>query len=165
MNLHDRVLFPRNSLDVEKDNFEKNFFISVRKAINSNECPIKEKHIRSRWFLSFQLILEIMTQILIGTFYTKSAHIFWLNARRLQLDANPIVCWKFCHVLHKVLRDGHPQSIPDSYRYRSQLLDLCKMWGLLKQGYGKLIQNYCSLLVNKMDFHFKVLPLLVFTDN
>ncbi|UXI14589.1 phosphatidylinositol 4 kinase [Sarcoptes scabiei] len=29
------------------------------------------------------------------------------------------------------------------------------MWGLLKQGYGKLIQNYCSLLVNKMDFHFK----------
>ena len=37
------------------------------------------------------------------------------------------------------------------------MLDLGKMWGLLKQGYGKLIQNYCSLLVNKMDFHYRVM--------
>ena len=94
--------------------------------------------------------------IIIGTFQTKSGQIFWLYARRLQLDANPIVCWKFCHVLHKVLRDGYPKAIQDSYRYRSRLLDLCKMWGLLKQGYGKLIQSYCSLLVNKIDFHVRV---------
>lgn len=30
------------------------------------------------------------------------------------------------------------------------------MWGLLKHGYGRLIQNYCSLLVNKIDFHIRV---------
>ena len=72
------------------------------------------------------------------------------------MDGHPIVCWKFCHVLHKLIRDGHPKTIPDSYRYRTRLLELCKMWGLLKHGYGRLIQNYCSLLVNKIDFHIRV---------
>nr|XP_027203419.1 huntingtin-interacting protein 1-like [Dermatophagoides pteronyssinus] len=140
MNLHDRLVFPRTSLDVNRDNFEKSFFTSVRKAINPTECPVKEKHIR---------------RIVIGTFITKSGQIFWSYARRLPLDAHQIVCWKFCHVLHKVLRDGHPKVIPDSYRYRQWLLELCKMWGLLKQGYGKLIHSYCSLLVNKIDFHIR----------
>lgn len=102
--------------------------------------------------------------IVIGTFITKSGQIFWSYARRLPLDAHQIVCWKFCHVLHKVLRDGHPKVIPDSYRYRQWLLELCKMWGLLKQGYGKLIHSYCSLLVNKIDFHIRV-SFCFFDDN
>ncbi|XP_046915882.2 huntingtin-interacting protein 1-like [Dermatophagoides farinae] len=140
MNLHDRLVFPRTSLDITKDNFEKSFYTSVRKAINSTECPVKEKHIR---------------RIVIGTYLAKSGQIFWSYARQLQLDGHPIVCWKFCHVLHKLIRDGHPKTIPDSYRYRTRLLELCKMWGLLKHGYGRLIQNYCSLLVNKIDFHIR----------
>ncbi|KAH9389798.1 histidine permease [Tyrophagus putrescentiae] len=136
----ERVLHPKNSLDSAKDNFEKNFYTSIRKAINNVECPVKEKHVR---------------RILIGTFQTKSGLVFWRYARSLPLEEHPIICWKFCHVLHKVLRDGHPRVIQDSHRFKSRLLDLGKMWGLLKQGYGKLIQNYCSLLVNKMDFHYR----------
>lgn len=111
---------------------------------------MKEKHLRV---------------ILIGTFHTKSGQIFWRHARALPLEENPIVCWKFCHVLHKVLRDGHSRVIQDSYRFKSRLLDLGKMWGLLKQGYGKLIQNYCSLLVSKMDFHYRVMTTNWFTHS
>lgn len=136
----ERVLNPRNILRPSHENFEKNFLTSLRKAINNVECPVKEKHVR---------------RVLIGTFQTKSGQIFWRFARALPIGENQIVCWKFCHVLHKVLRDGFPKAIQDSYRFKSLLQDHGKMWGLLKQGYGKLIQNYCSLLVNKIEFHIK----------
>ncbi|KAI1293546.1 Huntingtin-interacting protein 1 [Halotydeus destructor] len=127
-----------NSLEQERENFAKNQFVSINKAINNQECPVKEKHVR---------------RILIGTYQEKSASTFWSIGRRLPIDGNPIVCWKFCHVLHKVLREGHKKSIADSYPYRSRILDVGKHWGLLKEGYGKLIHNYCTLLVNKIEFH------------
>ncbi|RWS08019.1 huntingtin interacting protein-like protein [Dinothrombium tinctorium] len=136
-----KILSPKGrmtSLDVEREYFEKCQVISISKAINSVESPVKEKHVR---------------RILIGTFKDQSAQFFWSTARKLPLQENSIVCWKFCHVLHKVLREGHRKALSDSYPFRSMILDLGKMWGLLKEGYGKLIQNYCTLLVNKIDFH------------
>lgn len=33
------------------------------------------------------------------------------------------------------------------------IADLGRMWGMLREGYGKLIQHYCTLLVVKIDFH------------
>lgn len=114
---------------------------SLRKAINNIECPVKEKHAR---------------RIIIGTFQMSSGKLFWDYARTLPLEENPYVCWKFCHVLHKLLRDGQPKIIPESYKYRSRLMDMGRMWGLLKQGYGRLIQNYCTLLINKIEFHSRV---------
>lgn len=91
--------------------------------------------------------------ILIGTHQDKSAVFFWNIARRTALQENPIVCWKFCHVLHKLLRDGHRRTIADSYQFRGMITDLGKMWGLLKEGYGKLIHLYSTLLVNRLEFH------------
>lgn len=114
----------------------------------------------SIWFCSILLFhhkyFAPLLGIIIATFQTKSGQIFWRYARGSPLDENAIVCWKFCHVLHKLLRDAYPRIIYDSYKYKGTLLDLGKMWGLLKQGYGRLIQNYCSLLVNKMEFHMRV---------
>lgn len=50
-----------------------------------------------------------MRNIILGTFYDKSANLFWTNVQyKIQLQANPITCWKFCYTLHKLLRDGHP---------------------------------------------------------
>lgn len=91
--------------------------------------------------------------ILIGTHQDKSAVFFWNIARRTALQENPIVCWKFCHVLHKLLRDGHRRTIADSYQFRGMITDLGKMWGLLREGYGKLIRLYSTLLVNRLEFH------------
>lgn len=129
-----------NSLDQEKENFEKSQAVSISKAINSQECPVKEKHVRS---------------LIIGTFHEKGAHTFWGLVMKLPLQENPIVCWKCCHVVHKLLREGYHRVIPDSLRYRQTFLEYGKLWGLLKEGYGKLIQCYCRLIVAKLNFHYR----------
>lgn len=134
-----RVLQQRKtSLEQERENFEKTQGVSISKAINQVENPVKEKHVRSA---------------ILGTFHEKCAETFWAVVLRLPLQENRIAAWKFCHVLHKVLREGHPQSIPDSFRHVSKIEDLGKLWGHLRDCYGKLIQEYCSLLTVKINFH------------
>ncbi|ELT94289.1 hypothetical protein CAPTEDRAFT_179070 [Capitella teleta] len=138
-----RVLSSRGktSLDVERENFERAQTTAIQKAINQQETPVKEKHARV---------------ILIGSHKEKGAGMFWMVARtQLPLQGNPITCWKFCHMLHKLLREGHPQSIPDSLRYQSLIVDLGKLWGHLREGYGQLIAHYCKLLGQKLQFHQK----------
>ncbi|KAL1482646.1 hypothetical protein MTO96_033658 [Rhipicephalus appendiculatus] len=140
-----------NSLDQEKENFEKSQAVSISKAVNSQECPVKEKHVRS---------------LIIGTFHEKGAHTFWSLVMKLPLQENP-------HRLLEVLPRGAQaaprgippvnvgylscllQAIPDSLRYRQTFLEYGKLWGLLKEGYGKLIQCYCRLIVAKLNFHYR----------
>lgn len=112
--------------------------ISIGKAVNSTETPVKEKHVRSA---------------IIGTYREKSGCIFWTYMLRQPLQENQIVAWKFCHVLHKVLREGHPRVIVDSQRYRGKLEDIGKLWQHLREGYGRLIQLYARLLITKLDYH------------
>jgi len=126
------------SLDIDREAFEKNQITSITKAINTVECPVKQKHVRV---------------ILIGTHQEQSAAFFRNIVRRIGLEENPIVCWKFCHVLHKVLRDGHRKAIIDSYQFRGKIVDLGKFWFPLREGYGRLIHAYCKLLICKIDFH------------
>lgn len=45
--------------------------------------------------------------IILGTHREKGAHTFWSYALGLPLAGSSVLSWKFCHVLHKVLRDGH----------------------------------------------------------
>ena len=33
---------------------------------------------------------------------------FWTIGSKMPVQANPIVCWKFLQVIHKLMRDGHP---------------------------------------------------------
>ncbi|CAL1683406.1 unnamed protein product [Lasius platythorax] len=112
--------------------------ISIGKAVNSTETPVKEKHVRSA---------------IIGTYREKSGSIFWTYMLRQPLQENQIVAWKFCHVLHKVLREGHARVIVDSQRYRGKLEDIGKLWQHLREGYGRLIQLYTRLLITKLDYH------------
>ncbi|XP_076832542.1 huntingtin-interacting protein 1 [Brachyhypopomus gauderio] len=130
-----------NSLEVEKENFERNQAVSINKAINTQEVAVKEKHART---------------CILGTHHEKGAHTFWAAVSRLPLSSNAVVCWKFCHVFHKLLRDGHPNVIKDSVRNKTDLTDMSRMWGHLSEGYGKLCSVYLRLLITKMEFHIKV---------
>uniref|UniRef100_H3D9K5 Huntingtin-interacting protein 1-related protein n=1 Tax=Tetraodon nigroviridis TaxID=99883 RepID=H3D9K5_TETNG len=114
--------------------------ISINKAINTQEVAVKEKHARN---------------ILLGTHHEKGAHTFWAAVTRLPLSSNAVLCWKFCHVFHKLLRDGHPNVIKDSMRNKADLTDMSRMWGHLSEGYGKLCSIYLKLLITKMEFHVK----------
>uniref|UniRef100_A0A7N6AIC3 Huntingtin-interacting protein 1-related protein n=1 Tax=Anabas testudineus TaxID=64144 RepID=A0A7N6AIC3_ANATE len=109
----------------------------INKAINTQEVAVKEKHARNILILS------------------KGAHTFWAAVNRLPLSSNAVLCWKFCHVFHKLLRDGHPNVIKDSMRNKADLTDMSRMWGHLSEGYGKLCSIYLKLLITKMEFHIK----------
>nr|XP_049694416.1 huntingtin-interacting protein 1 isoform X3 [Helicoverpa armigera] len=134
-----RVLqLKKNSLDAEREQFEKFQTLAIQKAINAIETPVKEKHVRST---------------LIGTFKEQSAITYWMVAIRLPLQENRIVAWKFCHVTHKLLREGHPACLDDSQRHIGMIENLGKLWVHLREGYGKLVHLYCNLLVCKLKFH------------
>uniref|UniRef100_A0A803KLU2 Mediator of RNA polymerase II transcription subunit 17 n=1 Tax=Xenopus tropicalis TaxID=8364 RepID=A0A803KLU2_XENTR len=111
--------------------------VSINKAINTQEAAVKEKHARN-----------ILTK-------KKGAQTFWTAVNRLPLSSNAVLCWKFCHVFHKLLRDGHPSVLRDSLRYKSELIDMSRMWGHLSEGYGQLCSIYLKLLIIKMEFHTK----------
>lgn len=131
----------KTSLDLERESFEKRQTVAITKAINHQETPVKEKHVRNA---------------ILGTFQDDGGSMFWNVAGKMPVQANPIVCWKFLQVVHKLMRDGHPNMLPDSFKYCSQLKDLGKLWSHLKEsGYGKLIACYCSLVIQKISFHRK----------
>lgn len=114
--------------------------VSINKAINTQEAAVKEKHART---------------CILGTHHEKGAQTFWAAVNRLPLSSNAVLCWKFCHVFHKLLRDGHPNVLKDSLRYKNELIDMSRMWGHLSDGYGQLCSIYLKLLNTKMDFHTK----------
>uniref|UniRef100_A0A9J7Z709 I/LWEQ domain-containing protein n=1 Tax=Cyprinus carpio carpio TaxID=630221 RepID=A0A9J7Z709_CYPCA len=79
-------------------------------------------------------------RIILGTHREKGAYTFWSYAVGLPLPSSAIISWKFCHVLHKIMRDGHPNvSINTRDRH----------------GYGQLVSLYSKLLCTKMEFHTK----------
>uniref|UniRef100_A0A914XKE5 Huntingtin interacting protein 1 n=1 Tax=Plectus sambesii TaxID=2011161 RepID=A0A914XKE5_9BILA len=128
----------RSGFELEREDFIKSQIISLQKALNKQEMALKQKHARV---------------LIVGTHKEKGATLFWNSASRIQLEKHPIVSWKFCHLLHKLLRDGHSRVLNDSIRYRSRLLELGKFWHHLREGYGRLISIYCKLIANRLAFH------------
>ncbi|XP_075754696.1 huntingtin-interacting protein 1-related protein isoform X1 [Pelodiscus sinensis] len=141
-NVPARVLSRRtgHSLEAEREQFDKTQAISISKAINTQEAPVKEKHAR---------------RIILGTHHEKGAFTFWSYAIGLPLPSSSILSWKFCHVLHKVLRDGHRNVLQDCQRYRSNIRETGDLWGHLHDRYGQLVNIYTKLLLTKISFHLK----------
>ncbi|XP_062448772.1 huntingtin-interacting protein 1 isoform X3 [Rhea pennata] len=96
-----------------------------------------------------------LSPCILGTHHEKGAQTFWSVVNRLPLSGNAVLCWKFCHVFHKLLRDGHSNVLKDSVRYKNELSDMSRMWGHLSEGYGQLCSIYLKLLRTKMEFHTK----------
>uniref|UniRef100_A0A8C7NNA4 Huntingtin-interacting protein 1-related protein n=1 Tax=Oncorhynchus mykiss TaxID=8022 RepID=A0A8C7NNA4_ONCMY len=94
-------------------------------------------------------------RIILGTYREKGAFTFWSYALGIPLSSNAIVSWKFCHVLHKVLRDGHHNSLQDCMRHHGNIVEMGQLWGNLHDRYGQLVALYCKLLCTKMEFHMK----------
>ncbi|XP_063000209.1 huntingtin-interacting protein 1-related protein [Elgaria multicarinata webbii] len=141
-NVPARVLSRRggHSLEAEREHFDKIQAMSISKAINTLEAPVKEKHAR---------------RIILGTHHEKGAFTFWSYAIGLPLPSSAILSWKFCHVVHKVLRDGHPNVLQDCQRYRSNIRETGDLWGHLHDRYGQLVNIYTKLLLTKISFHLK----------
>ncbi|XP_041644118.1 huntingtin interacting protein 1 related b [Cheilinus undulatus] len=128
------------NLGAEREHFDKQQLSSISKAINSTETPVKEKHAR---------------RIILGTHREKGAYTFWSYALGFPLASSSILSWKFCHVLHKVLRDGHRNVLQDCMRHHGSLVEIGKLWSNLHDRYGQLVALYTKLLCTKMEFHAK----------
>jgi len=129
----------RSSLEAEREQFEFDQLQAVTKALSVQECPVKEKHMRT---------------ILIGTFQQKSSTTFWnIVSSKVPLHGQQITCWKFLHVLHKLMREGHPRVLSEALKHKGLIEDLGKLWGHLKEGYGILISSYAKLMVQKIELH------------
>lgn len=140
------------NLGAEREHFDKQQLSSISKAINSTETPVKEKHAR---------------RIILGTHREKGAYTFWSYALGFPLASSSILSWKFCHVLHKVLRDGHRNVLQDCMRHHGSLVEVGKLWTHLHDRYGQLVALYTKLLCTKMEFHAKhseIPPNLEVTD-
>uniref|UniRef100_A0AAQ5ZFU7 I/LWEQ domain-containing protein n=1 Tax=Amphiprion ocellaris TaxID=80972 RepID=A0AAQ5ZFU7_AMPOC len=106
-------------------------------------------------------------RIILGTHREKGAYTFWSYALGFPLASSSILSWKFCHVLHKVLRDGHRNVLQDCMRHHGSLVEVGKLWTHLHDRYGQLVALYTKLLCTKMEFHAKhseIPPNLEVTD-
>ncbi|XP_030375252.1 huntingtin-interacting protein 1 [Scaptodrosophila lebanonensis] len=124
-------------------NSEKDFYnltISVNKALNGIEAPLKTKHARS---------------VIIMIHKAKEAKSFWRVVSRQPLMESRFTAWKFCHLLHKVLREAHPCALQHSQSQKTMILEIGKLWGHLQDDIGYCIKAYTKLLVTKLSFHEK----------
>lgn len=132
------------ALAAEKEQFVKLQLHSITKSITSAEAPIKEKYGRN---------------IILGTFKEGGAVTFWSHAISLPLSSNAIISWKFCHMVHKLLRDGHPNTLRDSRGQTTSIRQMGILWGNLHDRYGHIVALYAKLLCIKIDFHLKHLEI------
>uniref|UniRef100_A0A915DZ97 Huntingtin interacting protein 1 n=1 Tax=Ditylenchus dipsaci TaxID=166011 RepID=A0A915DZ97_9BILA len=121
--------------------FVKSQLVAFCKALSKVEAPLKQKHVRA---------------LIVGTHKQRSARIFWHAVSRVQLEKNPVLTWKFCHLLHKIIRDGHRKVTDDSLAHCSRLVQLGNFWQHLRTSeYGQANTSYCKMLVSRLHFHKK----------
>uniref|UniRef100_A0A672I0Z8 Huntingtin-interacting protein 1-related protein-like n=1 Tax=Salarias fasciatus TaxID=181472 RepID=A0A672I0Z8_SALFA len=133
------------ALAAEKEQFGKQQLQSITKIVASSETPPKEKYVRN---------------IILGSHKEGGATTFWSYVLNLPLSSNSMVSWKFCYLLHKVLRGGHRNVVTDSHRHCRTVKDMGVLWGNLHDRYGHIVALYAKFLGHKMDFHakHKVIP-------
>ncbi|ELW65496.1 Huntingtin-interacting protein 1-related protein [Tupaia chinensis] len=158
--------------------------ISISKAINSQEVPVKEKHARRilparavsrpgaergshEVGISARHLALTLAGIILGTHHEKGAFTFWSYAIGLPLPRSAIG-WPPQRELPPrpaPPRDstGRPhallptlvQVLHDCQRYRSNIREVGDLWGHLHDRYGQLVSVYTRLLLTKISFHLK----------
>uniref|UniRef100_A0A8C9WEH8 Huntingtin interacting protein 1 related b n=1 Tax=Scleropages formosus TaxID=113540 RepID=A0A8C9WEH8_SCLFO len=96
------------TLGAEREHFDKQQSHSVEDLLDAIHLCL--------YWLTTCTSLTTSSGIILGTHREKGAFTFWSYALGLPLASSSILSWKFCHVLHKVLRDGHQNVSSDSRR-------------------------------------------------
>lgn len=112
--------------------------VSVKKACSVDEVPPKRKHVRA---------------CIVYTWDHKNSRAFW-NAVKIQpLQSDEVQLFKSLIMIHKVLQEGHPNTLKDAYRNRDFLSSLASVFPTHGSAYGRLINQYDKFLLQKLDFH------------
>ena len=119
---------------------ERELQVHVSKAVNNTETAPKQKHVRA-------CILFTWDNPKYG------AQSFWNTLKLQNPQADEVQAFKSLVTLHKVLRDGHPTMLQQSYREQNYLEVLASYSQRVSRGYNPLLRAYVTFLKTKLTFH------------
>ncbi|KAK2734127.1 cytoskeleton assembly control protein [Colletotrichum kahawae] len=113
--------------------------INIKKATNPDETAPKRKHVRS---------------CIVYTWDHRSSQAFWAGIKVQPILADEVQTFKALITLHKVLQEGHPNTLREAMAQRGWIDSLNRgMGGEGVRGYGPLIREYVYYLLAKLSFH------------
>ncbi|KAI0476218.1 ANTH-domain-containing protein [Xylariaceae sp. FL0804] len=125
------------SLDHTKS--EAELSINIKKATSNEESAPKRKHVRS---------------CIIYTWDHKSSQSFWAGMKVQPILADEVQTFKALITMHRVLQEGHPQTLREAMAQRGWIDSLNRgLAGEGVRGYGPLIREYVYFLLAKLAFH------------
>lgn len=112
---------------------------SIKKACSIEESAPKQKHVR---------------KCIVYTWDHRSSAIIWNILKVQPLLSDEIQAFKALILVHKVVKDGHPNVIKDALR-ETGWLETCarSVNGDGMRGYGTLIRAYVDFLLHKLQYH------------
>lgn len=119
---------------------ENELQLSVKKACSSDEVPPKRKHVRA---------------CIVYTWEHKNSKSFWNALKVLPLTSSEIKVFKALITIHKLLQEGHPQTLKEGYKNKSFIESLTTFFYTSNTHYGKLIRIYDKFVLQKLDFHYE----------
>uniref|UniRef100_A0A1A9UWF4 AP180 N-terminal homology (ANTH) domain-containing protein n=1 Tax=Glossina austeni TaxID=7395 RepID=A0A1A9UWF4_GLOAU len=109
----------------------------VIKVITPTLKPAKQSHVDKIIALSYRL---------------RDAHVLWQTAEKASLTDNAYTTWKFCVLLHKVLRLGPKEVIRDSSDYFSLIQSSSMRWEKQNNLTHYCIAAYWKVLYGRIWF-------------
>ncbi|KAI8367367.1 ANTH domain-containing protein [Choanephora cucurbitarum] len=112
---------------------------SIKKACSVDETAPKQKHVR---------------KCIVYTWDHRTSAIIWNILKVQPLLSDEIQAFKALILVHKVVKDGHPNVIKDALR-ETGWLETCarSVNGDGMRGYGTLIRAYVDFLLHKLQYH------------
>ncbi|KAI1155419.1 ANTH domain-containing protein [Nemania diffusa] len=118
---------------------EAELSINIRKATNTDETAPKRKHVRA---------------CIVYTWDHKSSQSFWGGMKVQPILADEVQTFKALITVHRVLQEGHPQTLREALANRGWIDSLNRgLSGEGVRGYGPLIREYVYFLLAKLTFH------------
>ncbi|KAF3802269.1 Endocytosis protein end4 [Colletotrichum gloeosporioides] len=133
------VIFLHHQLNAWLDFAVTELAINIKKATNPDETAPKRKHVRS---------------CIVYTWDHRSSQAFWAGIKVQPILADEVQTFKALITLHKVLQEGHPNTLREAMAQRGWIDSLNRgMSGEGVRGYGPLIREYVYYLLAKLSFH------------
>ncbi|GAP92443.1 putative cytoskeleton assembly control protein sla2 protein [Rosellinia necatrix] len=118
---------------------EAELAIHIRKATSNDETAPKRKHVRA---------------CIVYTWDHKSSQSFWAGMKVQPILADEIQTFKALITVHRVLQEGHPQTLREALANRGWIDGLNRgLGGEGVRGYAPLIREYVYFLLAKLSFH------------
>ncbi|CAI0642090.1 Endocytosis protein end4 [Colletotrichum fructicola] len=125
--------------DTRHTKTDQELAINIKKATNPDETAPKRKHVRS---------------CIVYTWDHRSSQAFWAGIKVQPILADEVQTFKALITLHKVLQEGHPNTLREAMAQRGWIDSLNRgMGGEGVRGYGPLIREYVYYLLAKLSFH------------